>query len=201
MPLITTSNYKPPFLFKNGHIQSIFPVLFRKIKTLPYVRQRIETPDNDFIDLDWSCVGAQRAAVVSHGLEGHSRRAYMQGMISALNRRGWDGVAFNFRGCSGQPNRLVRSYHSGATEDLHHVIRHVIAKQRYSAIALVGFSIGGNLTLKYLGEAVQKSSLIKCAAAISVPCDLEACARKLSAPSNTIYLKRFLRRVDAKEGI
>lgn len=194
MPLIPSSTYRPPFLFKNGHVQSIFPVLFRKVTGVAYVRERIETPDRDFIDLDWSRIGSERVVVVSHGLEGHSMRSYMLGMIKALNRRGWDGVAFNFRGCSGEPNRLLRSYHSGSTEDLETVIRHVVGKNRYNVLGLIGFSIGGNLTLKYLGESeTRPPSSIKCAAAISVPCDLEACSRQLSLKSNLIYMRRFLR--------
>jgi len=164
-----------------------------------YVRQRIETPDRDFIDLDWSRVGAARAAIVSHGLEGNSRRSYMLGMIKAMNRRGWDGVAINFRGCSGRPNRLPRSYHSGATEDLHTVVKYVLNQKKYLYIVLVGFSIGGNLTLKYIGEnGAGLSPVIKCAAAISVPCDLKTSSQKLSQRSNMLYMKRFLKMLHHK---
>jgi predicted alpha/beta-fold hydrolase len=159
-----------------------------------YTRERISTDDGDFIDLDWSRVGADKAVIVSHGLEGHSQRSYMLGMIEAFNRRGWDGVAYNFRGCGGEPNRLLRSYHSGATEDLHTVVCHLLETERYSSISLVGFSIGGNLTLKYIGEMGRGlSRLIKSAAAVSVPCDLESSASKLAERSNTLYMKRFLR--------
>ena len=111
MPLISKSDYNPLFLFSNAHFQTIYPTLFRKVKGVNYVRERILTPDRDFIDLDWSKVGADRAVIVSHGLEGHSRRSYVLGMIKAFNTRGWDGIAFNFRGCSGEPNHLIRSYH------------------------------------------------------------------------------------------
>lgn len=194
MPLNSKSDYNPMFLFSNAHFQTIYPPLFRKVKGVHYVRERIFTPDRDFIDLDWSKVGADRAVIVSHGLEGHSRRSYVLGMIKAFNARGWDGIAFNFRGCSGEPNRLLRSYHCGATEDLHSVISHVIDKKRYSCIALVGFSVGGNLTLMYLGEKHDVlPSLIKSAAAVSVPCDLESSSKKLAQRSNMLYMKRFLK--------
>ncbi|MFC1812951.1 YheT family hydrolase, partial [Thermodesulfobacteriota bacterium] len=194
MPLISKSTYRPPVLFSNAHIQTIYPTLFRKIRGVNYVRERILTDDNDFIDLDWSRVGADMAVIVSHGLEGHSQRSYMLGMIKAFNRRGWDGVAFNFRGCSGEPNRLLRSYHSGATEDLHTVVCHVLEIERYRNISLVGFSIGGNLTLKYLGETGRDlPRLIKSSAAVSVPCDLESSASKLAERSNILYMKRFLK--------
>ena len=193
MPLLSASDYQPWMLFRNAHIQTIYPPLFRKVKNVNYVRERIFTPDHDFIDLDWSRVGGDRLVILLHGLEGHSRRSYMLGMIRAFNMRQWDAVAFNFRGCSGQPNRLLRSYHCGATEDLHAVVSHVLDNQRYARISLVGFSVGGNLTLMYLGEKKYPiSPLIKCAAAVSVPCDLESSADKLSQPSNTLYMKRFL---------
>ncbi|HSQ85679.1 MAG TPA: alpha/beta fold hydrolase [Desulfobacterales bacterium] len=194
MPLISNSDYKPLFIISNAHFQTICPTLFRKVKGVNYVRERIFTPDCDFIDLDWSTVGAERAVIVSHGLEGHSRRSYVLGMIKAFNTRGWDGIAFNFRGCSGEPNRLLRSYHCGATDDLHTVVSHVIKKKSYSCISLVGFSVGGNLTLMYLGEKKYPLfDLIKSAAAVSVPCDLESSSRKLAKRSNMIYMKRFLK--------
>ena len=193
MPLISASNYSPLILFKNAHIQTIFPPLFRKVRNINYVRERIITPDHDFIDLDWSRVGGDKVVIVLHGLEGHSRRSYVLGMISAFNRRRWDAVALNFRGCSGQPNRLLRSYHCGATEDLHAVLRHVMNRKRYTCISLVGFSVGGNLTLMYLGEKKYPiSPLIQSAAAVSVPCDLESSADKLAQRSNSLYMKRFL---------
>jgi predicted alpha/beta-fold hydrolase len=194
LPLIPQSTYQPPVLFRNPHVQTIYPTLFRKIKGVNYVRERIATPDDDFIDLDWSSVDSDKAAIVSHGLEGHSQRSYMLGMIKAFNRRGWDGVAFNFRGCSGETNRRLRSYHSGATEDLHTVVGHLLQKRLYSCLSLVGFSIGGNLTLKYIGErGSDLSGQIKGAAAISVPCDLESCSRQLAKPSNRLYMRRFLK--------
>jgi predicted alpha/beta-fold hydrolase len=193
MPIISSSNYCPWILFKNAHIQTIYPSLFRKVRNVHYVRERVVTPDRDFIDLDWSRAGADKVVIVLHGLEGHSGRSYVLGMIRAFNMRRWDAVAFNFRGCSGQPNRLLRSYHCGATEDLHTVLRHVMDRKRYMCISLVGFSVGGNLALMYLGDKKYPISLlIKSAAAVSVPCDLESSANKLAQRSNILYMKRFL---------
>jgi predicted alpha/beta-fold hydrolase len=129
-----------------------------------------------------------------HGLEGSSRSRYIPGMLKAFHRRGWDGVAYNMRGCSGEPNRLLRFYHSGDTDDLHVVVRHVSEQNHYHKIAIVGFSIGGNLILKYLGErGTSLPTEITRAAAISTPCDLESSAWQLSEKSNYIYLKNFLR--------
>src|SRR5690606_24577725 len=118
-----------------------------------YRRERIDTPDGDFLDLDWSEAGehVRRLVVVSHGLEGSSDRAYVRGMVRAFNGLGWDALAWNYRGCGGEPNRLLRSYHSGATEGLDAVVAYALGRG-YRAVGLVGFSLGGNLTLKYLGE-------------------------------------------------
>ena len=199
MPVISQSSYIPPLGFSNGHIQSLFPTLFRRVKEVRYERERIWTPDNDFLDLDWSRVGAKRLAIITHGLEGDSARWYILGMVRAVNRNGWDGLAWNMRGCSGEPNKKLRSYHSGASEDLQAVIQHVIADQEYSSIALVGFSLGGNMTFKYLGERGQEvNPAIVRAVACSVPCDLASGAEKMARFSNKFYMKRFTRMLHEK---
>lgn len=194
MPVINPSSYTAPAFLSSGHLQTIIPTLFRRVRGVSYVRERITTPDDDFLDLDWSRIGARRLALVSHGLEGDSRRHYMLGMVRALNRGGWDALAWNYRGCSGEPNRKVRSYHSGATDDLQTVISHATGQSVYQEIVLVGFSLGGNITLKYLGEKGERiDSRIKKAVAISVPCDLAGSAEQLARPSNFLYMRRFLR--------
>ncbi len=158
-----------------------------------YVRERIGTPDEDFLDIDWSVVGARRLAILSHGLEGNSNRWYMRQMAGTLNREGWDVLAWNYRGCSGEPNRTFRFYHSGATDDLDVVIRHALWQDRYDTIVLVGFSLGGNITLKYLGERGRAlHPAIVAGVAFSVPCDLRSSAYKLALPSNKVYMGRFL---------
>jgi predicted alpha/beta-fold hydrolase len=194
VPLVSPSNYSPPFMFSNPHVQTVFPSLFRRVSGIHYQRQRIDTPDGDFLDLDRSAVGGRRLAIILHGLEGDSSRSYVLGMVKALNRRRWDALAVNFRGCSGVCNKLLRFYHSGDTGDLDTVISYVVANENYSELALIGFSLGGNVILKYLGErGTQVNSLISEAVAISVPCDLESSSLHLARPANRIYLKRFLR--------
>jgi len=188
---VTHSQYCPPFLFGNGHIQTIYPVLFRKIPTLLYTRERIETPDNDFLDIDWSFTNSDRLVIISHGLEGNTTRTYVKAMVQAVNGGGWDALAWNYRSCSGEPNRQLRSYHNGATDDLARVIDHARKKRSYKEIALVGFSLGGNLTLVHLGRD-QVDPLVRKAVVFSVPCDLAASADVLTKPSNTLYMKRFL---------
>jgi len=183
--------YTPPLFFGNGHIQTIFPVIFRKVNSVCYKRERIETFDNDFLDLDWSTKGSRRLAIISHGLEGNTNRAYVKGMVKAMNNNGWDAMAWNYRSCSGEPNRLLRSYHNGVTDDLSWVINHAGQKYAYKEIALIGFSLGGNLTLLYLGRE-RPDPIVKKAVVFSVPCDLKASAKVLANPANKLYMKRFL---------
>lgn len=183
--------YSPPFLFGNCHVQTIYPVLFRKINSFSYTRERITTFDNDFLDMDWSCTQNNRLAIISHGLEGNTTRTYVKAMAKALNDGGWDVLAWNYRSCSGEPNRLLRSYHNGVTEDLAWVIDHGKNKGRYHEIALVGFSLGGNLTLVHLGRD-KVDPIVTKAVVFSVPCDLRASAYVLAKPVNKLYMKRFL---------
>ena len=226
MPFIENSSYKVPFLFRSKHLNTIIPSTFRKVKGVNYERERIELPDGDFLDLDWSRVGSNKIAIVCHGLEGKSHRVYVRGMVRALNRGGWDAAAVNYRGCSGEPNRLLRSYHSGSTDDLHTIVTHVaesgplgtpaegaampkvlrntVGARRadsaeYGKISLIGFSLGGNLILKYLGENVYPiPSSVKIAAVVSTPCDLDSSVDEMDRWRNRIYLRRFLRMLHEK---
>lgn len=171
--------------------------MLRRVLAPSYVRERLELTDGDFVDLDWLKAGSRRLAVLCHGLEGDSGRPYMRGMARSLGAAGWDVVCYNFRGCGGEPNRTARSYHSGATDDLREVLDHVLP--RFERSALVGFSLGGNLVLKYLGEE-GAAAPVAGAMAISVPVDLaDACAR-ICSPSNRLYHDRFMRKLRRKVG-
>ena len=173
MPLIAPSTYEPPARLWNGHLQTIIPSLFRKV-SVAYVRERIDTPDDDFLDLDWAFPNDElrmiRAAgrndecsytpansslkplvILSHGLEGSSTSAYLAGMVRHLTQSGFDCLAWHYRSCSGEMNRQQRFYHIGETGDLNLVIQHALSKG-YQTIYLMGFSAGGNVTLKYIGE-------------------------------------------------
>ncbi|MFC1556949.1 YheT family hydrolase [candidate division KSB1 bacterium] len=195
MPVISNSSYTPPLFFSNGHIQTVYPSMFRRIDRSIYTRERINTPDDDFLDLDWSRTGSARLAVISHGLEGNSHREYVVGMARALNAAGFDVLAWNFRGCGEEINRQLRFYHNGTIDDLHTVIQHAIVRHDYRDIVLVGFSLGGNLTLLYLSEAspFDIPAGIKGVVALSVPCDLEASSMQINRFVNRYYLRRFLR--------
>ena len=197
---VITQNYRPPVLFQSGHLQTMYPTLFRKPPLVTTRRERIDTLDGDFLDLDWSDpAGSKRLAILTHGLEGSSRGNYCQGMAAALKRSGWDVLAWNFRGCSGEPNRMLRSYHSGATEELQVVLDHVFEETGYEHIVLIGFSLGGNLMLKFLGDAGDSiDQRITGSVAISVPCDLASSAKKLEEWQNRFYMNRFMRSLREK---
>ncbi|MDP4679891.1 MAG: alpha/beta fold hydrolase, partial [Cyclobacteriaceae bacterium] len=194
MPVIEQSSYKKPAILFTRHLETIVPGLFRKIETpFPYQRERITTPDNDFLDLDWIRRDNDKLIVISHGLEGDSTRPYIKGMVNAFSNANWDTLAWNLRGCSGELNHTHRFYHSGATDDLETVVKHAVAKG-YKTIVLTGFSLGGNVTLKYLGEsATQKFEEIKGAVVFSVPLDLAGCSKEIDLPHNILYSRRFLR--------
>lgn len=197
---MNSAEYRPPLLFRNAHLQTIYPTIYRKTPLITPERERVWTPDGDFLDLDWSLDrNGERLAILTHGLEGHSRGHYCQGMAAALQRAGWDVLAWNFRGCSGEPNVKLQSYHSGATGELQIVLDHVFAEYDYRSISLVGFSLGGNLMLKYLGDQAERiDSRIRGAVALSVPCDLASSAKRLEWWQNRIYMKRFMRTLRAK---
>ncbi|HNX59376.1 MAG TPA: alpha/beta fold hydrolase, partial [Spirochaetota bacterium] len=152
MPVIK-SEYTAPFGFGNRHIQTIFPTLFRRVKPVDFTRYRHETADGDFFDADCAFGNGDRVIILVHGLEGDSRRKYMRGMARAFAGKGFDAVSLNLRGCSGELNRLPRMYHSGDTADLSAAISWVKGLSRYASCHLAGFSLGGNLVLKYMGEA------------------------------------------------
>ena len=197
MKVMINSQYKAPLLFGSGHVQTIYPTIFRKVNDVVYQRERIDTPDDDFLDLDWSRTGSDTVAVISHGLEGHSQRAYVKGMVRAVTEEGIDALAWNFRGCSGEPNRLLRMYHNGAIDDLHTVITH--AAPAYKNVFLIGFSMGGNMSLLYLGKQAQAfPEPVRGSIHFSVPCDLTDGSVALEKRQNTLYMKRFLKLLHEK---
>ncbi len=195
MPVVP-SQFAPPWWLANCHTQTILPAILPCRAPVGYVRERLELADGDFLDLDSIETGASRVVVISHGLEGSSGDGYVRGVASAFAGAGWDVTAWNYRGCSGEPNRLARSYHSGDTDDLASVIDHV--RQGWRAVALVGFSLGGNLTLKFVGERPDYPDVLG-AVGISAPVDLASSALKLDQDrGNHFYLRRLIRRLEAK---
>jgi len=180
---------------RGAHRQTIWPLLI-KGSLPPYRRQRWDTPDGDFIDLDW-VDGApdQPCVVLFHGLEGSSRSPYARSLMRAIHARGWHGVVVNFRGCSGEPNRLPRAYHSGDAAEIDWVLRRLNALY-WPALFAVGVSLGGNALLKWLAEhapANDAASLLNAAATVSAPVDLAAAESELARGVKRVYVRYFLR--------
>ncbi len=203
MPVVDC-HYTPPFLLSNGYLQSILPSLVRRIDCSHFQRERLTTDDGDFLDLDWSRVdhsvdvAGKTLLVISHGLEGHSRRPYVAGIAREANKQGWDVLAWNFRSCSGEMNKTLRFYHSGATDDLKRVLEFAHGLG-YQSIHLVGFSMGGNLSLLYAGRQGRNiPAYVKSVSAFSVPCDLSSSAERLAKPKNKIFMWRFLKDLRVK---
>jgi predicted alpha/beta-fold hydrolase len=194
MPIIETK-YKAPGIFKNAHVSSIYAATFRKVAFSFRTKDRIELSDGDFLDLERSFYSPNndKIIILLHGLAGNAHRPYMLGMAKQFKENGWDVASMNFRSCSGEMNRLYRSYHAGATEDLEAVIYHLQQKNKYKEITLVGFSLGGNLMLKYLGQQNLIPPEIKAAVAVSTPCDLGASLQELNKTHNYLYSKRFIK--------
>lgn len=195
MPVIEQSSYSGlPAWIHGGHAQSIYPSFFRRVKTPACQSIRIDTPDDDFLDLDIyrAKAGNNRLVILSHGMEGHARRQYMVGMANAFLREGWDVLAWNYRCCGAEPNRQRRLYHCADLDDIRTIISYATS-MGYDSIILGGFSMGGNITLNYLGTfADDMPDEVLGGITFSVPCDLTACSIKLDKGFHRVYVWNFL---------
>jgi len=196
MPIVP-STYKPSGIFKNGHFSTIFSAKLRYVQGVQQKRQRMILKDGDFVDIDWSFSEAEKEATkivfLLHGLEGNAQRPYMLGQARILNKNGYDCAAINLRGCSGEINKAYCSYHSGATEDLAEVLDAIAIKRKNAQLFLCGFSLGGNIVLKYLGEKRTRPQKLQGAAAISTPVHLKSSLLLLGTRQNKIYHWSFLK--------
>ncbi|MBK9016932.1 MAG: alpha/beta fold hydrolase [Saprospiraceae bacterium] len=193
MPLIPHSTYRRSPLLLNGHFETIAPNVLRKVKGIDYERERITLPDGDFLDLDWLDRGSRKLVVLTHGLEGDSSRTYVLGMARIFHQNGWDVLAWNCRSCSGEINRAQRMYHHGDIEDIGQVMDHALHRKNYETVVMSGFSMGANITMKYLGvHGKNVPEPVRAAVVFSAPTDLRAGAEILDHASNIIYRKRFL---------
>jgi Predicted hydrolase of the alpha/beta-hydrolase fold len=193
MPLVK-STYTPAAIFKNSHFSTIYSAKLRPSPKLIQKRERVTLPDDDFLDVDWSFSKKQtkRVAILLHGLEGNAQRTYMKGQARVLKQNDWDVAAINYRGCSGEINVKYPSYNAGRTDDLDAVIHHILKKDQYDEIVLIGFSLGGNLLLKYLGERESLPKEIKKGVAISSPLNLKGSLESLGLFYNWVYRTSFL---------
>lgn len=196
MPILP-STYQAKGLFKNGHFSTIYSAKLRRVATLEQTRKRLELDDGDFIDVDWSyhiseVKPSNKLVILLHGLEGNAQRSYIKGQGKILVANGWDVAALNHRGCSGEDNRLYLSYNSGRTDDLSAFINHAITQYSYKEISIVGFSLGGNVLLKYLGECENLPSQVKSGVAVSTPLHLRGALEQLIKWENFVYSKTFI---------
>ncbi|WP_075352648.1 YheT family hydrolase [Algoriphagus marinus] len=199
MPILKSNYSGPPFYLFNGHLETIIPSLFRKVTGVNYQREKIKTPDEDFLNLDWSKVGSDKLLILSHGLEGDSGRHYIMGLVKLFNQNGIDALVWNNRTCGGELNLKPILYHHGASYDLDTVIEHVFSTNDYKSVFLSGISMGGAQTLKYLGEkGLDLDARIVKAAVYSTPCNLPSSAATLKEKRNVFYKKRFLGKLKKK---
>lgn len=175
-------------------MQTLFPHLFRRHALPPMRRERIELDDGDFIDLDWTPAQTGPLVILLHGLEGSLRSHYAGGLLGSLSDSGFEAVLMNFRGCSGEPNRLPRGYHSGETGDLDTVLSRLAQREHGRPLYLIGISLGGNVLLKWLGEHPQQT-LVKQAIAVSVPFELNNAALRLQRGLSRLYQWHLLRKL------
>jgi predicted alpha/beta-fold hydrolase len=198
MPFIQDTTFKPPFLLRNRHVNTLYRHYFNTIK-VKFDRHRMQTRDDDFLDLDVSSVNSDKVVILIHGLEGSSDSNYIHSLTHVLNKNNMDAIAINLRGCSGEPNKTFVTYHSGKTDDLMDVVNHVTLHYDYKEIHIVGFSLGGNITLKFMGEFVHDMpEIIKTAVAVSAPCDLKGSCESMSKRENKMYMKDFLKTLKIK---
>ncbi len=194
---MTARPFRPPWWLRNPHLQTLAASVLRPLPRIDLGRERLLLPDGDSLELDWTrFIPGAPFVIVLHGLEGSARSRYAAGILKALSGRGFNAVLMYFRGCGGVPNRYARGYHAGETEDLTHVVRTL--RQRYpgQCFGAVGYSLGGNVLLKWLGETGADNPL-DAAVAVSVPFRLADAARRIDHGFSKIYQRYLLRKLEA----
>ncbi len=195
--------FKPAWWMKNKHFQTILPRFFRPNLKLVYKLEHLTTPDQDFLELAWSIPQPKNdhkpLAIIFHGLEGNIHSFYAKGMMKSLQNSGFDVVLMHFRNCSSSPNKLARAYHSGETSDARFLIEHLTALFPHKDLVAIGFSLGGNMLSKYLGEYTHDSKL-KAAAIISAPFDLASSCKVIQKSLGKIYQRYLLGRLKRSTG-
>lgn len=196
MPYINNSSYETNFIFQNGHISTIYSGIVRKLNAPDYQRKRLLLGDGDFLLVDYLIQDPKKAILICHGLEGDSRKNYNNACANYFIEKGYSVFAWNNRSCGGEMNALPKLYHHASISDLEFVINDLIL-QKFDEIFLVGFSLGGDQILNYLGRNIIPSN-IKAAVAISAPFQLKSSAEKIQGGISKIYLRRFIRKIKAK---
>ncbi len=189
--MFTKSSFSPAWWLRNPHCQTIAAKFFRRNQTLHTTTETLELPDGDFVDLAWTekvtAECSRPIIAVLHGLEGSKNSHYAKGMLAAIKAQGWVGVLMHFRGCSGRPNRMAKSYHSGQTCDVDYFSQYIAQSYPKAKKAIVGFSLGGNVLTKYLAE--QKQNIYQAACVICAPLDLSSCCDRINQGFSRVYQK------------
>jgi predicted alpha/beta-fold hydrolase len=188
--------YRAPWWLPGGHAQTLYAALFAPRPKVAYRRERWDTPDGDFVDVDRVLPrGSEQAplVVLFHGLEGSSTSHYAQALMSHVHDLGWRAAVVHFRGCSGEPNRLARAYHSGDSDEIDWMLRRLSAQHAGAPLYATGVSLGGNALLKWLGErGTAACDIVTAAAAVSAPLDLMCAGDALGRGFNRVYTGHFL---------
>jgi len=199
---LTKSTYRAPLWLPGAHLQTIAPAKMLALPQVRYRRERWDTPDGDFIDADFALPEPVELSapvlVLFHGLEGGSDSHYARSVMRAAADRGWRGIVMHFRGCSGEPNRLLRAYHSGDSDEGDWMLRHVHARWPQAPLFAVGVSLGGNMLAKWLGERGSDARFVTAAASVGSPLDLAAGGAALGRGFNLVYTRMFLATLKGK---
>ena len=197
MPINPNPTYKgPPKVLFNGHLETILPDLFAAKIEIDYQRERITLSDGDFLDLDWHQNQNDHLLILTHGLVGSSDRPYILKAAKFYSERNWDILAWNCRSCSGEINKALRFYHHGDINDIHEVIQHVNAHHDYRNIVLMGYSMGGSITLKYMGvKGDDAPANVKAGVAFCTPFDVEYCSNRMDLWENYLYRRVFMKEI------
>ena len=195
-----TSGYRTPAWLPGSHFQTIYPALVRR-HDVPLRRERIDTPDGDFVDLDWlsAPTSGSPLVVLFHGLEGNSSSHYARSLLRHLGAIGWHGVVPHFRGCSGELNRRPRAYHSGDHAEVAWMLECIRARVPDATLYATGVSLGGSALLNWLGrEESRAAQILAAAASVSAPIDLTAAGIAIGQGLNRIYTLHFLQSLKPK---
>ncbi len=200
--MIIKSKFRPAWWLLGPHVQTLWPNRIRRKPRVKLHHERFELPDGDFIDTEWTSRKEGPIVIILHGLEGSTKSSYAAGMLNTVHKRGWRGAFMYQRSCSGVPNRLHRRYHAGETNDLNTVISVITRREPHTPIMIVGYSLGGNILLKWLGETKVLPTQLAGVAAVSVPFDLHISTDRLNTGFSQLYqfamLKKMQRSIKRK---
>lgn len=196
MPIVH-SEFTPAWWLPGHHLPTLWPSLFRARPNIPLKRERVELADGDFLDLSWCGATGKPIVMLMHGLEGNLRSHYARPLLKLLDESGYLACMMHFRGCSGEPNRLPRSYHSGDSAELQTIVKHIESSRRQPIFGIIGFSLGANVLLKWLGEQGAQAAVER-AMAVSVPFLLNEAADRLDQGFSRLYQAHLLKSLKQK---